>query len=968
MSEKYDIGVLGVWSGCNYGSVLTYYGLHETLKSLGYSVLMVAKFNVSANDPEKADTHSMRFAKAHYDISKNYALTDISELNDLCDTFIVGSDQLWNYGISRNFGKAYYLDFADDDKRKISYATSFGHTRDFAPPEERKIISGYMKRFDAISVREKDGVRLCRDIYGIKATQVVDPILLCGKSLYEKLSAKSSLNETEPYVLTYILDPTPEKREAILYIAEHLGLRLINILDGLPWGFENNKKALDLDGTMANVQSEDFLYLYRKAQFVITDSFHGTVCALLFNKPFVSIGNERRGVSRFDSLFAMIGNKDRYTTDAKTIIGNKKIFNRPNYLKINFVLEAKRRKSLEWLKKALGAPKDKLPSVALTASEQPLFPYYGTTSYENKKNEPYFICPKNACTGCAACYNACASDAITMQADSEGFLYPIINERKCTKCGKCERTCPVLNPTEKIKANKPPIQSFAAYSLDNEVRYMSTSGGAFSEFAKAVFALGGVCYGAAYDDKFVVRHVRIDTLNDLPKIRQSKYYQSEIGGIYKQVLDDLKADKWVLFCGAPCQTAGLSGFLRQDYNKLLIVDFICHSVSSPKVFHAYLDEKEKEYGGTASRVWFKNKEKGWHNFSQRIDFKNKSDNEYYIRHGWYNDAYMLGFLKYRCFQRPSCYECSFKECKRSSDITLADYWGLTWKNPEQAGSQENGVSAIVIHTKKGEKMFNEYVKQNMYAEEHSIEDIGKSNGGMYHSQRVGLYRDFFFTNLDTQPYSKIIASMEKREAELQAEREKQAKAGGIFGKLTKIGNVVINMHPTAKIVIKEGGELICNSHLPQGSNKECVLILHENATLNVNGKFRLVYDSVLQIFPHAILTLNSGFINAGATFAVKGNSVIGNDFLCGRHFVFQDSDFHQIIDLKTDTCINASKRGITIGEHVWCGEGVTILKDVTVGGHSVIGSKAVVTKDVPANVVVVGCPAKVVKENMDWRG
>ncbi|AEF84645.1 2-oxoglutarate decarboxylase [Treponema primitia ZAS-2] len=351
--KKYDIGVLGLWHSCNYGGVLTYYGLHETLKSLGFSVLMISKINASLTDPERGDTFSMRFARMHYNISKYYTLSDISELNDLCDAFIVGSDQLWNYGISKNFGKAYYLDFAYNTKHKISYSTSFGHSVDFAPPEERKNISGYMKCFNAISVREKSGVRLCRDIYDVKATQVLDPILLCGKKLYEKLAEKSLLREKKPYVLSYILDPTPEKRRAMLYIAEHLGLKLIHILDGLPWKFEGNKKALDLDGIAEDVESEDFVYLYLNANFVITDSFHGTVFALLFNKPFVTIGNKMRGMSRFDSLFEMIENKERFTTDAETIIGNEKLFEALDYEKINSVLKEERKKSLDWLKNAL---------------------------------------------------------------------------------------------------------------------------------------------------------------------------------------------------------------------------------------------------------------------------------------------------------------------------------------------------------------------------------------------------------------------------------------------------------------------------------------------------------------------------------------------------------------------------------------------------------------------------------------
>jgi acetyltransferase-like isoleucine patch superfamily enzyme len=196
----------------------------------------------------------------------------------------------------------------------------------------------------------------------------------------------------------------------------------------------------------------------------------------------------------------------------------------------------------------------------------------------------------------------------------------------------------------------------------------------------------------------------------------------------------------------------------------------------------------------------------------------------------------------------------------------------------------------------------------------------------------------------------------------------KSQVAGIFGKLTKIGNTVIDMHPTARINIAEGAELICNVKLQGSKNKECIIHLEQGSTLNVNGRFEIGCDSVLQLYGGATLTLNGGHINVGALIAVKNNTVVGNGFMCGRHLSLQDSDFHQIIDKTSGQVINDTKRGIIIGEHVWCGEGVTILKNVTIGGHSVIGSKAVVTKDIPSNVLAIGYPAKVVQENIDWKG
>lgn len=247
MSKKYDVGILGVWIGCNYGSIATYYALHQVIASMGKSILMIDKPILSENDVERKETHARRFGREHYHISKQYCLEDLKELNELCDGFVIGSDQVWNYGISRDFGKMFYLDFAEEQKKKIAYAVSFGHDVDFAPAEERVKIADYMSRFDGISVREADGVRLCRDDYGILAKQVLDPVFVADPSIYQGLIEKSSHREEEPFLASYILDPTPEKREALLHLSKELGgIKIINMLDGLPWLFEENRKLMNL--------------------------------------------------------------------------------------------------------------------------------------------------------------------------------------------------------------------------------------------------------------------------------------------------------------------------------------------------------------------------------------------------------------------------------------------------------------------------------------------------------------------------------------------------------------------------------------------------------------------------------------------------------------------------------------------------------------------------------------------------
>ncbi len=358
--RKFDVAIMGVWSGCNYGSIMTYYALCRLVESFGLSVLMIDKPKINENDPELKENHSRRFAKENYkDISQSHPLWNMKCINHHADTFLIGSDQVWNYGISRNFGRSYFFDFVDDDKKKIAYAASFGHDGFFAPPNEKRTTAHLLKRFDAISVRESKGVSICRDTFHVKATQVLDPVFAVDPVVFDEVAARSSADEKEEYVVSYILDPTPEKREALQYVAKQMNCKLINMLDGLPWKFEENKKKMNLPNTVENLQVEDWLYYFKHSKFVITDSCHGASFAILFKRPFICIANKHRGLSRFESLLSLFNLRDRYVTDAKEITkpGNEKLISDIDYDAVYEIMEKERIRSRAWLKDALFSPK-----------------------------------------------------------------------------------------------------------------------------------------------------------------------------------------------------------------------------------------------------------------------------------------------------------------------------------------------------------------------------------------------------------------------------------------------------------------------------------------------------------------------------------------------------------------------------------------------------------------------------------
>ena len=160
---------------------------------------------------------------------------------------------------------------------------------------------------------------------------------------------------------------------------------------------------------------------------------------------------------------------------------------------------------------------------------------------------------KSQCCGCSACFNICPKDAVEMKEDEYGFRYPVINEEKCINCGLCEQKCPILKGQE---SNNNPI-AFACINKDESIRKKSSSGGIFSLVADYILENNGVVFGAAFDDKFDVKHIYAENREELSKLRGSKYVQSSIGKSYREAKEFLDNGRKVLFTGTPCQIEGL---------------------------------------------------------------------------------------------------------------------------------------------------------------------------------------------------------------------------------------------------------------------------------------------------------------------------------------------------------------------------------------------------------------------------
>lgn len=302
------------------------------------------------------------------------------------------------------------------------------------------------------------------------------------------------------------------------------------------------------------------------------------------------------------------------------------------------------------------------------------------------------LAPKEYCTGCTACTSVCPKGCITMSADENGFLFPVIDPDKCVACGLCEKSCSIINQPKTAETEP---KAYAAYSKDENMRLESSSGGVFTEIAKAVLARKGVVFGAAYDEKFEVLHICVDNEADLTRLRGAKYAQSDLHSIFCQVKARLDEGQDVLFSGTPCQVSGLKAFLRKDYANLLTVDFVCHSVPSPMAWREYV--KYRAYkdndGNLPTAINLRSKQTGWTNYQYSNLFTYADGHSYVSRssESLYMRLFVGGYIN-----RESCANCQFKGYNRVSDLTIGDFWGIWDVAPEM--DDNKGTSVVLVQT------------------------------------------------------------------------------------------------------------------------------------------------------------------------------------------------------------------------------------------------------------------------------
>ena len=606
------------------------------------------------------------------------------------------------------------------------------------------------------------------------------------------------------------------------------------------------------------------------------------------------------------------------------------------------------------------------------------------------------IVDKSQCCGCNACIDICHKGAINLEVDIEGFWYPKVDVSKCVHCGLCEKVCPELQ-IDKLKKNDffTPAHTIAAINKNMKIRWDSTSGGVFSALAEYMYDQGGYVSGAVYNKDFSVRNFISNNEEDIESLRSSKYLQSNAKGLYREIRTLLKKGEKVLACGTPCQMAALRAYLMEDYENLIIVDFICRGVNSPKVYRKYLDSLERKYGGKVIYVKAKNKELGWRNLTRKVVFDNGK--VYYgilmdddFRRGYHTNVYC----------RPSCYVCKYKGFPRISDITIADYWGI--EKIDKNLDNNIGTSMILLNSKKGIKYF-ENIKDKLEWEETSFESVIPGNAALLQPiSSSTIDRRQFFEDLDNGTFEEVTEKyfpLNKNKLSIRRKIKSTLKeirrlllyfrfSFRAYYNFIKVNfrkntlsairdgciiytmpSAVFDIHPTARISVK--APLIYGSSPVKGMRVPTCLKMDEGTCLEIHdgpitryglGPYNLRYGAYIEIVNRGRLVIGQGAANVGLTIMCAKEITIGNGVRIGRNVSIRDwNGPHVIIN---DHYQNHAP--VHIGDHVWLCTGCTIMPGVTIGEGSVVAANATVTKDVPPKCLVGGTPAKIIMENIEW--
>ncbi|GHU86876.1 hypothetical protein FACS189476_01110 [Spirochaetia bacterium] len=345
LNSRYDVAIIGIWSVENYGSNMTYYALYQTIRDMGLEPLMIERPMNSSWKPHEIPEGFKFNPYRAYDLSPIYPTKEsMAELNERSDVFLVGSDQLFLNGLYQAFGEYITSDWVRNNKKKAAYAASFGREDFTGDMNTRSTMAHSMQKFDCFSVREKSGVALARDLFGVHADFVLDPVFLCDVSHYEQM-AQYGVSQTSGKIMVYMLDTYPWKEDVLSRTSSQLGLESFVFID-----IKNLEKS---NQPITNAYNEDWLRSILESEFVVADSFHGVCFSIIFRKPFIALANTDRGLTRFESILSLLHLGDRLIFNIEQFDALLPRLTDIDYDAVYEILEKEKVRSMEFLKKAV---------------------------------------------------------------------------------------------------------------------------------------------------------------------------------------------------------------------------------------------------------------------------------------------------------------------------------------------------------------------------------------------------------------------------------------------------------------------------------------------------------------------------------------------------------------------------------------------------------------------------------------
>lgn len=350
-----------------------------------------------------------------------------------------------------------------------------------------------------------------------------------------------------------------------------------------------------------------------------------------------------------------------------------------------------------------------------------------------------------ACTGCSACQNICVTEAISMKADKDGFLYPYIDAKLCVNCGLCYNVCP---QKDAMAISKTAIkQAYYGYNTNIDIQKNSSSGGIFNALATSFLRKGGEVYGAAFDYQKLILHHCSSKESGLHLLQKSKYVQSEVGLTFQEIKHHLKDGRSIFFVGTPCQCAGLKHYLGNDkLDNLLLCDFICHGVPPLKLLRDHI-----QYAGFVTdqitSIDFRPKKQSWVDCFL-ISSRKKTYSVY-----WDLDPYYWLFEK-GISHRQSCFNCQYSNGYREADMTIADFWG--YQHLDRSIYRKDGLSMVIAYNTKAIGFLESASKEGLCSL--TPMDVKYSDYAFKKSKKDKDRRDEFFELYNTLGYRKAVKS------------------------------------------------------------------------------------------------------------------------------------------------------------------------------------------------------------------